>query len=243
MKKRIITLMLAVAMLFAVSVTASAADAEIGFDASYNAETGLVSVLIYIDNAKGLQSADLNLGYDPEMYEFEKDEPVEMEDGMIMTANIERIPGLCTCAIIFTEECEEKDLDSNGRLNLATYTFKPINDEYDINEFCLWASSFDINDVRLNDSLPAKGNTKLQEDKTEEVTFKGELPQNNTEKTTNKGTQSASGDITSKWYVYLIAGVLAVGAIAGIAFVAMKNGHSDEAHDEAEEKKEDSEDK
>ena len=93
MKKRIITLVLAITMLFAVSVTASAADAEIGFDASYNAETGLVSVSIYIDNAKGLQAADLNLGYDPEMYEFQKDEPIEMEDGMINIARKRQLKG------------------------------------------------------------------------------------------------------------------------------------------------------
>lgn len=229
MKKRIITLIVAFAMLFAVSVTASAANPELGFDSSYNAETGLVTVSVYVNNAVGLQSADLNLGFSEDMYEFVEYTSSNI-DGMIAGGYIEDTPGLCTCSVIFTEKCLESDLDSNGRLNLATYTFKPIDNEYDINEFCLWASSFDVNDVSVVKTVKALGNTMLQEDKTDSVTLR-ETTQNAAddaqEKTTKSGTANTSAEINSKWYVYLIAGVLAVGAIAGIAFVAIKSSHNE----------------
>jgi len=238
MKKRIITLIVAVAMLFAVSVTASAAAPEIGLESSYNAETGLVTVSVYAKNTLGLQSADLNLGFSEDMYEFSEYSAADTTSFMIVGGYIEDTPGLCTCSVIFTEKCVESDLDSDGRLNLATYTFKPVNDEYDINEFCLWASSFDVNDVSVVKTVKAIGNTMLQEDKTDSVTLKQTNPQDDAapEKTTkNSGTANTSKEINSKWYVYLIAGVLAVGAIAGIAFVAIKSGHNNEESENKEE--------
>ena len=231
--KKIITIAVAVIMLFAVSVTVSAENAEIGFDSSYDAETGLVSVTIYINNAIGLQSADFSLGFDAQIYEFEDYESFDIDGGMIVAGYVESTPGLCSCSVIFTDKCVEANLDSNGRLSLATYTFKPVNDEYDLNEFCLWASSFDVNDVSVLKSVKAQGNVILQEDKTDVVTLRQDSANNTTAETTKKGTQAASGDITSKWYVYVIAGVLAIGAIAGIAFVAIKNGQN-----EADEKSE-----
>ncbi|MBR3867803.1 MAG: hypothetical protein IKM66_00665 [Clostridia bacterium] len=235
MKKRIITLIVAIAMLFAVSVTASAEAPEIGLESSYNAETGLVTVSVYAINALGLQSADLNLGFSEDMYKFEEYTAAETTGFMIVGGYIEDTPGLCTSSVIFTEKCVESDLDSNGRLNIATFTFKPVNDEYDINEFCLWASSFDVNDVNVVKTVKAVGNTMLQEDKTEDVTLKKTEQQADDaqEKTTKKtGTANTQAEINSNWYVYLIAGVLAVGAIAGIAFVAIKSSHNNENSEE-----------
>lgn len=247
MKNKIIFLIVAVAMLFVMPITASAAAPEIGLESSYNAETGLVTVSVYATNAVGLQSADLNLGFSEDMYEFSEYTSAEVSDCMIVGGYIEGTPGLCTCSVIFTEQCVEENLDDNGRLNLATYTFKPVNDEYDINEFCLWASSFDVNGVNIVKTVKAVGNTSLQEDKTEEVTLKKtdkpvEGGQDNTTK--KGGTANTSKEINSKWYVYLIAGVLAVGAIAGIAFVAIKSSHNNEEteNNEKSENKEDSED-
>ena len=227
--KKIVTILMAFVMIFAVSVTASAENAEIGFDSSYNAETGYVTVTIYINHALGLQSADLSVGFDTQMYEFVSYETLKVGSGMIVAGYVEETPGLCSCSVIFTEKCVEEDLNSNGRLELATYTFKPVNDEYDINEFCLWATSFDVNDVSILKTVQAQGNTMLQEDKTDSVTLRQDTADNTTAETTKKETEAASGDITSKWYVYVIAGVLAVGAIAGIAFVAIKNGQNESA--------------
>lgn len=227
MKKRIIAIAISLIMLFAVSVTASAENAELGFDSSFDAETGFVSVSIYVNNAEGLQAADLSLAFDVQMYQFESVESAADEnEAMVVAGQVEGTPGLCTCSVIFTDKCLETDLDSNGRLNLATYTFKPVDDEFDINEFCLWASSFDVNDVSVLKTIKAQGNENLKEEKTDTVTIQQTIA-NNTNETTKKSAQSASGDITSKWYIYLIAGVLAVGAIAGIAFVAIKSGHNE----------------
>lgn len=238
MKKRIVTLIVAIAMLFTVSVTASAEAPEIGLESSYNAETGLVTVIVYVNNALGLQSADLNLGFSEDMYKFSDYTAAEIESCMVVGGYIESTPGLCTCSVIFTEKCVESDLDSDGRLYLATFTFNPVNEEYDINELCLWASSFDVNDVSVVKTVKAVGNTALQEDKTEDVTRKKTEQQADDaqEKTTKKsGTANTQAEINSKWYVYLIAGVLAVGAIAGIAFVAIKSSHNNEESENNEE--------
>lgn len=235
MKKKIITMLLAVAMLFAVSVSASAEDATIVYESAFNADTGFVTVTVYIDGALGLQAADLCLGFDEAMYAFENYETVEIEDGMIIAGYTENTPGLVTCSLIFTEECVESDLDSNGRLNLVTYTFKPVIEEYDINEFYLWTSGFSVDDVDIFERINSQGNQSLQEGKTDGVSMPSTEAQVQNETTTKKGTEKASGDLTSKWYVYVIAGVLAVGAIAGIAMVAIKSNHNED-EEKSEEK-------
>ena len=235
MKKTVVSLFVAIAMLFAVSVTAFAEVPEICLESSYDAQANLVSVKIYINNALGLQSADLNLGFSEEMYEFEEYSAAETSGFMLVGGSAEGYEGLCTVSVIFTEKCVESDLDSDGKLNIATFTFKPVNDSYDINEFCLWASSFDVNDIDVVKTVKSVGNTVLQEDKTDAVTLKQTQAQdgNDQEKTTKQsGTANTNADLNSKWYVYLIAGVLAVGAIAGIAFVAIKSNHNDEESEE-----------
>ena len=231
MKKRIVSVLMAIVMLFAVSVTAFAEAPEIGLESSYDAQTDLVTVKIYVNNALGLQAADFNLGFSEDMYKFEEYAAAETTGFMVVGGSAEGIEGLCTVSVIFTEKCVETDLDSDGKLNIATITFKPVNDAYDINEFCLWASSYEANDIDITKTVRAVGNTVLQEDKTDAVTLKQTQPQddNAQEKTTKQsGTANTNADLNSKWYVYLIAGVLAVGAIAGIAFVAIKSNHNNE---------------
>ena len=233
MKKRIVSLFMAIAMLFAVSVTAFAETPEICLESAYDAQSDLVTVKVYVNNALGLQAADFNLGFSADMYKFEEYSAAETSSFMIVGGSAEGfgIEGLCTVSVIFTEKCVESDLDSDGKLNIATFTFKPLNDSYDINEFCLWASSYEANDVDIVKTVKAVGNTGLQEDKTEVVTLKETQAQddNAQEKTTKQsGTANTNADLNSKWYVYLIAGVLAVGAIAGIAFVAIKSSHNNE---------------
>ena len=160
MKRKLVTIAMAFIMVFIMAITVSADNAELGFDSSYNAETGLVVVSVYIDNAQGLQAADLSLGFDTQMYEYKDFEAADIADGMIVAGSVEGTPGLCSCSIIFTEKCVDADLDANGRLQLATYTFKPVNEEYDLNEFCFWASSFDADDADVLKTVKAKGNEK-----------------------------------------------------------------------------------
>lgn len=227
MKKRLLTVILAVALIFFAAVTVSASAPELMFESSYNAETNLVSVSVYVNNAVGLQCADFNLGYNPEMYEFEDSVFEDIENGMSMGGDIVETPGLCTCSLLFLEECVQSDLESDGRLSVATYTFKPLTDEYDLDEFYFWASSFIVDDAEIVDTVPGYGKQVLSEEKTDEVTMPS-TTKGADETTTKKGTEGVSGDVTTKWYVYLIAGVLAVGAIAGIAFVAIKSSHNEE---------------
>ena len=234
MKRKIMTFAVAVVMIFIMAVTVSAENTEIGFESSYNAETGLVSVSVYIDNAQGLQSADLSLAFDTQMYKYEDCDSADLKNGMIVAGIVERTPGLAACSVIFTEKCVDSDLDANGRLGLATYTFKPLSEEYDLDEFCLWASSFDVDDMNVVSSIGVKGKYKLTEEKTDIVTVVSD--NNGNENTTKSGADAIFADGNSKWYVYLIAGVLAVGAIAGIAFVAIKNSNNASSK-ESDEKK------
>ncbi len=236
MKKKLIVMLVAVMMLFSTSVVASAADVSIGYESSYNANDGFVYVTVYVDNAIGVQAADLNLGFDEAMYSFDDYETTEISDGMIIASYIERIPGLATCSVIFTEKCIESDLNENGRLELVTFTFKPVDDNYDINEFYLWTSCLQLNDKDIYQQVAGVGNDTLQEDKTELVTS----PPTNAsadKETTKKGTAGVSGNLSSKWYVYVIAGVLAIGAIAGIAMVAIKSNHNEDEKPQEEESK------
>lgn len=240
MKKILVTL-ISVIMLFSVSVIASAEDVAIGYDSSYNADNGMVYVSVYVENAIGVQAVDLNLGFDEAMYSFEDYETEEIADGMIIAAYIERIPGLATCSVIFTEQCVESDLAENGRLELATFIFKPVGENYDINEFYLWTSCLQIDDKDIFAQVEGKGNDSLQEDKTELVTSPPTKASDNKD-SDNKGTDGISGSLTSKWYVYVIAGVLAIGAIAGIAMVAIKSNHNEEEKPQEDEAQENTDD-
>ena len=193
-----------------------------------------IAVSVYVENAQGLQSADLNLAFDPQMYAYEESDTADLKKGMIVAGVAENSPGLSACSVIFTEKCADTDLDVNGRLYLATYTFRPLTEEYDLDEFCLWASSFDVDNINIVSTIGVKGKHQLKEEKTDVVTVATENEEN--ELTTKSGTDAIFADGNSKWYVYLIAGVLAVGAIAGIAFIAIKNNNNESEKDSGEKK-------
>ena len=227
--KKISALLLVLVMILASAFTVSATENPVlGYDSSYNADKGVVVVDIYIENAEGLQAADLNLGFDEAMYSFKDYETMDIADGMIIAAYIERIGGLATCSVIFTEECVQSDLDENGRLQVATFIFEPVDENYDLNEFYFWAGSLVVGEKDIYEDISGVGNNTLQEDKTDPVT----CPPDDNANTTKKTTQGVGGKLGSKWYVYVIAGALAVGAIAGIVMVSVKSSH-DEEEDEA----------
>lgn len=239
MKKRITAVVLAVVMLFAGGVFASAAGQTIGFESSYNADTGFVSVSLYIDNAKGVQAADLCIGFDEGMYTF--DHVDVLATGEAIAGKSILAQGLVTCSLMVTEEVGDESLDENGRYSLAVYYFKPVGENYDIEEFFLWAKSFQVNDVDIYESINTQGNSVLMEDRSQDVTSPlGEQNQaaNNTETTTKKNTQGVNGNLSSKWYVYVIGAVLAIGAIAGIAMVVLKSNHNEEEQAQNDEKDE-----
>ena len=240
MKKRIISLILAVLMLAGVSVTAFAADHQIVYDVAYNSDKNVVTVTLFIENAVGLEAADLSLAYDTTMYEYVDCVEASISDNaMIVAGKAETDDGLATCSVIFMEACEAADLNAEGRLELVTFTFMPRSAEYDLDDFCYWAGSYSVGGASVVGDVNIVGKQELMEDLTDAVTYI--MTTSPSANTTKGGTQGISGDLSSKWYVYVIAGVIAVGAIAGIAVVAMRSSHNeDEAEESAEETKKDS---
>lgn len=243
MKKRIAALMLAVMMFVCCFMTAYAADYSIAYDVAYNSDKKVVTVTLYVENAVGLEAADLNLAYNTQMFEYVDVEEAEIGgDAMVVAGKAETDEGLATCSLIFMEACEESMLDAEGRLELATFTFMPRKAEYDLEDFCYWASSFTVNGTGVEEEVNVVGKQDLMEGKTDAVSYV--ITTTDKSATTKGGTENISGEVGSRWYVYVIAGVLAVGAIAGIAVVAIKSSHHEgEKAESADEKKEnDSED-
>ena len=246
MKKRIITALIAVAMIFSAAITSSAANQTIGYESSYDAGTDIVTVTVYINNAVGVQAADLCLGYDGTMYEFQESVFYDIGGGIAEGGKSIVYEDLITACVIYTNDCTAEDTDANGRLTIASYKFKPLTEDYDIDYFYLWADSFVIAEVDLYKDINTQGNAILQEDKSGGVTFttnpdEQDAGANAGETTTKKATEGVKGNLKSKWYVYVIGAVLAIGAIAGIAMVVVKGNHEEEnQNDESEEKSDDS---
>ena len=259
MKKRIFAVLLAAVLLAAISVTAFAASNKLAFDSSYDADKNIVSVKLYVEAPGALEAADFNLAFDPDVYEYvDCDESEVSSNAMVVTGESILEEGLATCSVIFTEACAQEDLNENGDLMLVTFQFKPLTEDYDINDFCLWAESYSVNDTNLVSTISPVGNTSLKTGHTAVVT----VPSKNGSKATttapsatttttkaaenNDGNEAANDQVAAdnaaannssssvssksgtKWYVYVIAGVLAVGAVAGIAMIAIKNNNGEE---------------
>ncbi len=244
MKKRISAVVLAVVMLFCCSVFASAADYKIGYETSYNADTGFVELFLFIDNAVGLQAADLRIGYDEAMYTFDHVDVVAK--GEAIAGKSQLSDGLVNCSLMALEEIGEESVDSDGRLSLAVYYFKPVSENYDIDYFFLWTSSFQVNEVDIFESINTQGNPILMEDRSQHVvapTTQQAQGGANAENTTKKATEGVKGNLSSKWYVYVIGAVLAIGAIAGIAMVVLKSNHAEDEKNGKDDEKSESDNK
>ena len=236
MKKRIVAVILAAVALLCSCMSASAEGYKIGYETSFNAETGFVELSLFIDNAVGVQVADLCIGYDEAMYTFDHVDVVAT--GEAVAGKSQLADGLVTCSLMVMEELGEESVDENGRLSLAVYYFTPVGENYDTEEFFLWAKSFGVNEVDIVESINTQGNPVLMEDRSQDVTtpeIKQEQANNNTAGTTKKNTEGVKGNLSSKWYVYVIGAVLAIGAIAGIAMVVIKSNHNENEETETEE--------
>lgn len=215
MKKKLSAAALALLLLFAASVTAFAASPALVFNSSYDADANLVTVSVCMKNPLGVEACDLELSYDTSMYEYNGIETAQAANATIVGGQSILDEGICTCSFVFLESCAEEDLDDDGNLQLATYTFKPLNDDYDVSSFYLWATSCDVEGEDLVDRIKPVGDDSLQRKDAAVVTV---------EATTKK---SGSSDGGTKWYVYVIAVALAVGAIVGIAVIAVNKGKND----------------
>lgn len=231
MKKKISVIILSLVILVCCTVTAFAAVPEIVYESSYSADTGLVSVKVYIKNAVGTQSGDFNVVFDKEMFRYES---AEKADGkaMIECGLSVYKDNVCTASFLFADSCTKSDVDSQGNLQIAVFTFKPVAENYDINDFYLNAGSFEYNDMMIQEQINSQGNEEHASDIIQIVVPTAANNNNNDGNNDNdqqnqSSSSQSSSSSGSKWYIYVIFGVIAVGAIAGIAFVAVKNSHNE----------------
>lgn len=230
MKRKIFAAFLTVVLLLSFAVVGSAKTYGLVFDSSYDADKNIVTVKISVESPGALESADFCLAYDPEVYEYvDFDDSATSSDLITAVGKSTIDTGLVNCSAMFAEHCKEEDLDENGNLVLASFNFKPLTDEYDIENFCMWATSYYISNTDIVSAVTPVGNTELKAGHTAVVTVSP-----TTSKSANKNS-----DGNSKWYIYLIASVVAVGAVAGIAVIAIKsNQDQDQDQVKPEDKKE-----
>lgn len=237
MKKNILAFVLTVVMLIGCSVVAFAADHQLVYDIAFDSEKNVVTVALAVENPVGLEAADFNLGYNEEMYEFvDFAEPETKGEAMIIAGKASTERGLATCSVIFMEACKTSDLNSEGMLELVTFTFSPLTEDYSTEDFCFWASSYSATNGDLVESVNVVGKQEFMEERTDAVLVPStDNNNNNNAETTKGGTANISAEADSNWVVYLIAGVVAVGAIAGIAFIVIKKGKNENDNEESAE--------
>ena len=238
MKKNILAFVLTAVMLIGCSVVAFAADHQLVYDIAFDSEKNVVTVALAVENPVGLEAADFNLGYNEEMYEFvDFAEPETKGEAMIIAGKASTERGLATCSVIFMEACKTSDLNSEGMLELVTFTFSPLTEDYSTEDFCFWASSYSATNGDLVESVNVVGKQEFMEERTDAVLVPSTENNNNNNnaETTKGGTANISAEADSNWVVYLIAGVVAVGAIAGIAFVVIKKGKNENDNEESAE--------
>lgn len=235
MKKKIIAFILTAVMLLSCSVVAFAADHQLVYDIAYDSEKNVITVALAVENPVGLEAADFNLGYNDEMYEYvDFAEPETKGEAMIIAGKASTERGLATCSVIFMESCKASDLNSEGMLELVTFTFAPLTDDYSTEDFCFWASSYSATNGDLVESVNVVGKQEFMEERTDSVTYVLPTENNNNADTTKGGTANISAEADSDWVTYVIAGVIAIGAIAGIAVVVIKKGKNENGEEVTE---------
>lgn len=247
MKRIISAFMLAIVMVASLTVSGFAASNKLAFESSYDADSNTVSVKLYIESPAALESADFCLAFDSDVFEYvDCSEEGSSDNMMIMAGQAATEKGLATCSLIFTESCKDTDLNDEGNLVLATFKFKPLSAEYDINDFYLWADSYSVSGTNISNSVEAMGNATLKTGHTSVVTTPNYNSNNTTTKSddkndkkddnannNNSSSSSSSNSNGRKWYVYVITGVIVVCAVGGIALIAIKNNHENDETDES----------
>lgn len=216
--KRIVSLLLCAVFVVILGATASAADTALVFESSYNADTNQISVMVFVENPGEMAAADLRLGYNQDVFEFVESEDNETVSGMIAMSGLSvGEEGLVCTSVMFTGHCQESDL-TDGRLHFATFIFKPLTEDYDINDFCLWAYSYDVDGKDISKTISSVGDVSLKMGKTEPVSVAGD----------NKNESVSLADrLGDKWYVYAIAVAGGAGIVAGVAVFAVKSSEKD----------------
>lgn len=219
--KKVFCLILTLLFIVVLGVVSFAVDdPELIFESSYNADTNQVSVLVFVENPGAVSSADLRMGYDQNVYEFtESEDNQTISDMMVMSGQAVIKDGLVCTSLLFTDACEESFLTDN-RLYVTTFIFTPLTEDYDINDFCLWAYSFEVDDNDIAKSIDYIGNGSLKDGKAAPVTV-ADIGDSSSDQNT----------LNDKWYVYVIAVVAGVAIVAGVAVFAVKSGDNEENKD------------
>lgn len=229
MKKKSAALILVFLMILGTAFTAFAATPQIVYESSYDGDSGLVTLTVYIKNAVGTQSGDFDIVFDKNMFEYKSSEKAQgsamIECGLSVLKD-----NICTASFLFSDACTENDLDADGNLQIAEYTFKPLTENYDINDFYLHARSFEYNDEMIEEQINSQGNEEHASDLLEVLV--PTVNNGNNQQNQSSDSQSASSNSGNKWYIYVIFGVVAVAAVAGIAFVAVKNSHNENSEED-----------
>ncbi len=233
--KKSILLLITIIMVSMFSVTAFAAESKLGYESAYDADTNQVSVSVYVENPGALEAADFRLGYNESEYEFvETTNESTISDLMMVSGKAVTDTGLATCSVIFTEHCEDSYL-VDGKLQLVTFVFTPVTEDYDINNFCFWVYSYEVDGSDISHSFASVGPTSLKNGKTDDVTVADYIDSVDNE---DSDKSSSSG---TKWYVYVIAVVLGIGVVAGVAIIAVKNNKDSEGEKDKKSEDESSE--
>ncbi|MCD7774306.1 MAG: cohesin domain-containing protein [Clostridiales bacterium] len=222
MKRKICALFMTVVLMVCGMVTAFAYDYAIAYDSAYDADTDTVTVTVYIKNAVGVQSGSLFLTYDPDMFEYKSVEEATGSSAIVVAGQTQTDETLLSCAFMFAEECVESDCDDEGNLLLATYTFTPAADDYDIDDFYLQAGAFDIEDGDIADQLDGQGNEDNAQAE-EDIVVRYD---------TDSSDSSSDDDSGTKWYVYVIIGIVAAAAIAAVVVLVIRSNRMDNDEDE-----------
>ena len=226
MKKKVLVVILTIAMLMASSVIAFAEDHQLVYDIAYDAEKNVVTVSLAVENALGLEAADFNLAFDEAMFEYTDCIESDVEnEAMIIAGKATTESGLATCSVIFMDACIASDLNDKGMLELVTFVFTPVTADYELTDFCYWASSYTANDNDIVNTVKVLGKQDLMEDRTAVVTV---VVPENVVAANGSNSSNISTEVDSDWLVYLIAGVLAIGAIVGVAMFVIKKNRKEE---------------
>ncbi len=219
MKKKFGVIIIAVVLLIGGMVTSFASDYGIAYDSSYDADTNLVSVSVYITNAVGVQSGSVFLTYDMDMYEYEDTEEATGSSVMLAAGQTIDDESLLSCAFMFANQCTESDCDEDGNLQLATYSFTPLTEDFDLDDFYLQVGSFDVDDVDIRDEIEAQGNAEHEQDENDIIV------------SYDTGSDSSDDDSGTKWYVYVIVAVIAVAVVACVVVLVVRSNRMEEDED------------
>lgn len=222
--KKMLACLVVLTLIGSLALTAFAADAALGLSVGEVDENNEVKVSILLKNAAGVNSADLVLEFDTEVFSYVKaasGADAKEIGAMVATGNPSEEPNTATASFILMEEiltaaeyaAEEQDVNVDN-FEVAVVTLKVVDGATATDS----ALTLKANSLQVNEAAVTVGDVTsdvaLVEETTEEAT---DAP---TETTTEEAETIAPTGLTSgEVAISAAAGVIAV---AGAAFVVTK---------------------